>query len=56
MKILVKNEEDAVDVSRKIQQVANALKATRLDSMEIQSMEYFLYNLRDAVEIEGDTV
>jgi len=52
MKIIVRDEGEAIYVCGEIQKVANSLKMCRgIDDLFIQSMEIFLCHLRDAVTI-----
>jgi len=53
MKIIVRDEGEAIYIAGQIQKAATMLKMTRgIDDLEIQSMEIFLCHLRDAVAID----
>jgi hypothetical protein len=55
MKIMVRNEGEAIYVCGEIQKAANMLKMCRgIDDLLIQSMEIFLCGLGNSVTIAGN--
>jgi hypothetical protein len=54
MKITVKTQEEAIDVSRTLVKICNDLRLSRIDPVIQCAYEQFLCNIRDAIEIEED--
>jgi hypothetical protein len=52
MKITVKTQEEAVDVSRTLVKICNDLRLSHIDPVIQCAYEQFLCNIRDAIKIE----
>jgi len=53
MKIIVENQKEAVETARKIVEICQIIRGSRIESILQTSYEAFLCKLRDSIEVQN---